>query len=151
MAGAPVSERRLRARVWLLDHLSPGVVARPFEWFFAALCLTSAATTSLRLAAGEASPPLPHAAAWFWVACLVVGALGMMCGLTSIRVTATGMHVVTRVPCYRFGLRLLLAASVVYAVADVTVGKWGPAVALALVAAACYVRLLTLAGREAAR
>lgn len=143
--------RRATIRLWLLDHLHAGLLARPAEWFLAFLCVLSGSTAVTRLAdSTSVEALLPSLIYRLWGLCLVVGGLGLLCGLSSIRGLPDGRHVVTRLPCYRLGLRLLGLATAVYATALVIVA--GAAAVFALPAilafsAMCGIRLLTLAGR----
>lgn len=140
-----------RFRLWLLAHLPEGVKAEPYAWFLALLCLVSGVPTVLRLSEpGPIQALLPPTLVTGWGACLIFGGLAMMCGLTSITSIPGGMHVVTRVPCYRLGLRLLGIASLVYAYAVASVVGMqglGLAVILVLFAATNGIRLMTLGGR----
>lgn len=140
-----------RVRLWLCAHLPRGLIVDPYGWFLALLCVLSGLPTMLGL--NEPSGIDALLPAWLvlgWGACLTIGGLGLLCGLTSIRGSRDGYHVVTRLPCYRLGLRLLAIASVVYAYAVASVAGWG-AVTLAAIllafAGANGVRLLTLGGR----
>jgi hypothetical protein len=136
-----------RARAWLLQALPAGLIARPMEWFIAVLCLIGGIT----IVAGIATPQsvaalLPRPIYLAWGGALILGGLGLTCGLTSYR-RAAGGWVVARVPCYRLGLRMLGLASGLYTLAILVVGGWNgvPAVVFtSSFALTCGVRLLTL-------
>jgi hypothetical protein len=140
----------MRLRLWLLDHLPDGLLAHPAEWFIAFLCAMSGISTLLGLTSPEAvERVLPTPVYALWGICLVAGSAAYACGLSSIRFTATGTYVVTRVSCYRLGLRLLATASLVFAASILIVSGWdGSVLALLLFAAMCAIRLLVLGGRR---
>lgn len=138
---------------WLLDHLPAGIVARPSEWFLAILCSLS----GLTITTGLSNPGSVEALLWrpvyhAWGATLLVGGGALMCGLTSIRwVPDTERYLVTRVPCYRLGLKLLGLASLAYVVAILFAAGLNSAVAAAVTlafAAMCGVRLLTIGAKR---
>lgn len=141
-----------RIRLRLLDVLPDGVLARPGEWLLAILCFSG----GLPGLFGVARSPslydlLPFPFYRIWCLCLIIGGCGLMCGLSSIKILADGRHLVTRVPCYRLGLRLLMLASVVFAFALFWVAGWrGTFAALGptFFALFCFVRLLTFGGRR---
>jgi hypothetical protein len=136
-----------RLREWLLLNLPAGLLARPLEWFVAILCLVVGTT----IVTGVATPPsiaalLPRSVTLAWGVLLLMGGLGLTCGLTSYR-RAPGGWAIDRVACYRLGLRLLGLSSLVFTLAIVViVGMDGiPAAAYTLsFALSCGVRLLTL-------
>lgn len=141
-----------RVRLWLLQHLPVGLVAEPFAVFLALLCVISGLPTMLHLS--EPSPIealLPHSLVVGWGACLTIGGLAMLCGVFSIRTMPGGLqHVVTRVPVYRLGLRLLGISSLVYAYSVFSLPGWNAPILvtiLMLFSAVTGVRLLTLGGR----
>jgi hypothetical protein len=135
-------------RLWLLDHLPAGVIARPAEWFLAIVCLLSGPS----ILTGVSEPRsvaalLPREIYTMWGGVLLIGGLGLVCGLSSYRRTPGGHWTVTRVPCYRLGLRLLGLSALLYAGAQVIFGGWGGVFASSLTfifAAMCGVRLLTV-------
>lgn len=139
---------RLRhARLWLLEHLPAGVIARPIEWFVAILCLVSGATIVTGLATPQSvAVLLPDEVYLGWGVALVFGGLGLTCGLSSYRRVAGGW-VIARTPCYRLGLRLLGIASGLYTFAILYVGGWNGLPAAVFTTAftlTCAVRLLSL-------
>lgn len=132
---------------WLREHLPAGLLARPGEWFLAVLC----ALSGLTILTGAARPTsvarlLPPAIYIAWGACLVIGSASLACGLSSYR-RSPGGWLVTRVACYRLGLRLLGLSAALYAVVALYVAHLN-AVSAATFAVAfsgmCGIRLLTL-------
>lgn len=132
---------------WLREHLPTGLLARPGEWFLAVLCFLS----GVAILTGAARPKsvadlLPDAIFIGWGACLVIGSASLACGLSSYRRTPGGW-IVTRVPCYRLGLRLLGLSAGLYAVVLLYVAFRASVFAAAITiafAGMCGVRLLTL-------
>lgn len=144
-----------RIRPWLLEHLPAGVLNRPAEWFLAILCLLSGLPILTGLGRTSSVAALLYPPAYYaWGACLVFGGLGMICGLTSIRRrTLDGVteYVITRVPCYLLGLRLLCIASLVFTIAILIVAHLNGVVAAAVTlafAGMCGVRILVVGGRH---
>lgn len=139
-----------RVKGWLLAHLPAGLLARPAEWFLAILCLLSGPPILL----GRSTPRavhslLPPVIYSIWGGALVLGGLGLVCGLSSYRRSPAGWTV-TRVPCYRMGLRVLGLSATLYAATGLIVGRWDalPFAAITLsFAGMCAVRLLTLGAR----
>lgn len=136
---------------WLREHLPAGLLARPGEWFLAVLCILSGLTiltgASHSTSVARLLPPAIYIA---WGACLVIGGAGLCCGLSSYR-RSPGGWIVTRVPCYRLGLRLLGLASGLYATSMIWVGGANAIPAASITAAfagMCGVRLLSLGGSE---
>jgi hypothetical protein len=132
---------------WLRDKLPAGLLARPGEWFLATLC----ALSGLTILTGAARPTsvarlLPEPIYVTWGAVLVIGSASLACGLSSYR-RSPGGWIVTRVPCYRLGLRLLGSAAAMYAVSVLWVAHLS-AISAATFAVAfsgmCGIRLLTL-------
>ncbi len=146
-----VSRVAVTSRIWLLEHLPAGVLERPAEWFLALLSIVSG-TAGLLGPVDQASleatlPDLVHRG---WNLCLVVGGIALLSGLSSIRYTSPHAYVITRLPGYRLGCRLLGLASVVYPIALLSVsGAAGffPAMVTLTFALVFGVRLLTLGGR----
>ena len=144
---ARINQRINRARDWLVDNLPAGLLARPGEWFLAVLC----ALSGLTILTGAARPTsvarlLPDPIYFAWGACLVIGSASLACGLSSYR-RSPGGWIVTRVPCYRLGLRLLGLAAMLYAVVILYVAHLSAVFAAAVTIAftgMCSVRLLTL-------
>lgn len=137
-------------RQWFLRRLPAGVIARPAEWFLAIACSLS----GLTIITGLGTPSSVHALLWHpvyyaWGATLMLGSLALMCGLTSIHWLngPDQRYVITRTPCYRFGLRLLSLASLAYVVAVILAAGVNAPMAIFLplaFAAMCQVRLLTI-------
>jgi hypothetical protein len=117
------------------------------EWFVAITCLFG----GIGIVAGLATPQsvaalLPHPIYLAWGGALILGGLGMMCGLSSYR-RALGGWVIERTPCYRLGLRMLGLASGLYTAALFIFGGWNgtpAAMFISSFALTCGVRLLTL-------
>lgn len=140
-----------RLRHWLVEHLPAGLLARPGEWFLASLCCLSGLTI---LAGGAESTSvarlLPQGVYLAWGACLVTGGVALTCGLSSYR-RSPGGWIVTRVACYRLGLRLLGLASALYAFSMLWVAQFNAVPAASITTAfsgMCGVRLLTLGTRR---
>lgn len=143
---------RDRIRIWLTTHLPAGLLWHPFEWFVAVLCVISG-TVALVWHVDSASLDalLPHPFLKVWGAALLVGAVALMRGLSSIRALSADRYVVTRVPAYRLGLRLLGLAVSVYIAALITFAGWSGVLASVVPAAfvaMCSIRLLSLGGRR---
>ncbi len=142
-----------RARIWMLDNLPPGVIERPAEWFLSMLSIVSG-LGGLFGPVEQASLQalLPDTVHRGWNLFLVVGGIAMLSGLSSIRyVPRRSGYVITRLPGYRLGCRLLGLASFVYAVALLIVSGFQafyPAMLTLAFGLVFSVRLLTLAGRE---
>lgn len=139
---------RLRSiRPWLIENLPTGLLARPAEWFLAVLCFLSGVTILTGVSHSEsAARVLPQGIYVAWGACLVIGGAGLSCGLSSYRRTPGGWKV-TRVPCYRLGLRLLGASSGAYSACLIVTAGWAatlPASIATAFCAMCIIRLLTL-------
>lgn len=132
---------------WLRNNLPAGLLARPGEWFLASLCSLS----GLTILTGAAQPTsvarlLPEPIYVAWGACLVIGSASLACGLSSYR-RSPGGWIVTRVPCYRLGLRLLGLSALLYAVSILYVAHLTAVFAASFAVAfsgMCGVRLLTL-------
>lgn len=140
-----------RARIWAIERLPDGVVARPGEWLLALFCVLGGLRAVAKLGASPAlTELLPFPLYRLWGACLLFGGLALVCGLTSIRIIGD-RHVVTRVPCYKLGLRLLMLASATYSASLIWVA--GPRAVDAalfplLFALFCLVRLMVFGGRR---
>lgn len=139
--------RPSRIADWLREHLPVGLLARPGEWFLAVLC----ALSGLTILTGAARPTsvarlLPEPIYVAWGACLVIGSASLACGLSSYR-RSPGGWIVTRVPCYRLGLRLLGLSALLYAFTILYVSHMSAFFAAAVTVSfsgMCGVRLLTL-------
>lgn len=139
-----------RARLWLLAHIPAGIIARPAEWFLAFLCIVSGIPILTDTAQPEPiAALLPSIVYYVWGACLTLGGVGMICGISSYRRSPDGWTIL-RVSCYRLGFRLLGMASALYAVVILVAVGWD-AVFQAFITMAfslmCAIRLLTL-GRD---
>lgn len=136
-----------RAADWLREHLPAGLLARPGEWFLAVLC----ALSGLTILSGAARPTsvarlLPDPMYIAWGTCLVIGSASLACGLASYR-RSPGGWIVTRVPCYRLGLRLLGLSAALFAASVLWVAQLnaiGSATFALAFSGMCGVRLLTL-------
>lgn len=128
---------------------------QPFELLLAVMCLISSVSTLLG-APSDRSALYRLLPFWFvqtWALTLLIGSLALICGASSA-VDLNGRIVIRRVPCYRFGLRLLGAGSLVYGatlflaagVAALTVGP----IIFAL-SAACYIRHADITKRSRTR
>lgn len=136
-------------RIWLLAHLPAGVIARPAEWFLAVLLTLSGITT----VTGLSEPPsveklLWHPVYYGWGACLLLGGIAMISGLSSAQwIGGTDRYVITRVAIYTLGLRLLGLTSLAYTCAILAAGGWNgiPLACITLAfSAMCGIRLLTI-------
>lgn len=145
-------ERWISARIWLLRRIPAGFLWHPFEWFVAILCVASGLATLF----GGAEPDsmrtlLPDPFLKAWGVMLMVGALALVSGLSSIQAVSADRYVVTRVPSYRLGLRLLAITTTVY-IGAIVVYVGTPALPASVIPAAfvlmCGVRLLALGGRR---
>lgn len=136
-----------RYRSWLVENLPAGLLARPGEWFLAVLCFLS----GLTILTGAARPTsvarvLPEPIYIAWGACLVIGSASLACGLSSYH-RSPGGWIVTRVPCYRLGLRLLGSSAGLYATSALWFAQMNAVFAASVTLAfsgMCGVRLLTL-------
>jgi len=142
-----LGQRTASQRDWLIEHLPAGLLARPGEWFLAVLCFLS----GLTILTGAGRPTavarlLPEPIFITWGVCLVIGSASLACGLSSYR-RSPGGWIVTRVPCYRLGLRLLGLSALLYAFVILYVAQMAAVFAAAITisfAGMCGVRLLTL-------
>lgn len=137
-------------RVWLYHRLPPGVLWHPAEWFLSFLCaLSGVVTLSTPVRSNTLESLLPETPYRIWGAFLVLGAFALARGLSSIRWLDFERYVITRVPAYRLGLRLLGIAVAVYVAAlFIFAGLAGfvaSVVPLAFVGM-CVVRLISLGG-----
>lgn len=144
--------RRERARLWLLRRMPASLLWHPFEWFMAGLCVVSGIGYLFGPVESDSLQALlPAPFLKLWGCTLLLGAVALASGLSSIRAISADRYVVTRVPAYRLGLRLLGLAVSVYIGALYLFAHWAgvPAsvVPLAFVAM-CGVRLLALGGRR---
>lgn len=149
---------RIKARRQRVGNLRDRLVARlpaglrylTAEWLLALLCAVSGL---LFLFAGIDSNSLinvlPAPLYTLWGVMLVVGAFALGGGLTSVT-EVKGRYVITRVPIYKLGLRLLGSANLVYALSlalisgtEATVALIGPVA----FAAMCGIRLLTVGAK----
>jgi hypothetical protein len=141
-----------RVRRWLRHHLPAGLLWHPFEWFCTFMCAVSGiATVATPVESPSVEALLPEGFYRAWGGLLIIGAFAMARGLSSIRRTPDGGHyVVTRVPAYRLGLRLLATTVGVFIIAIYGYAGWDglPASALPLAfVAACAGRLLAMDDR----
>lgn len=139
-------------RVWLYHHLPAGLLWHPAEWFLAFLCATSGAITlSTGVRSSTLEELLPAIPYRIWGGFLVVGSLALGRGLSSIRWVDSDRYVMTRVPAYRLGLRLLGFAVALYVAALYIYAGWDGLIAsivpLAFVGMT-VVRLVRLGGPD---
>lgn len=143
--------RRSRARLWLIRHLPSGMIYHPAEWLFASLCAISGVRVVFWGAeSASLEALLPPPLYFVWGLMLTIGAIAHMSGLLSIRAVGSDRYVVTRVPAYRLGLRLLGASTSMYAAAlMIYAGQAGLLAAVFPLAFSgmCGLRLLALGGR----
>lgn len=141
-------------RVWLYHHTPAGLLWHPFEWFMAFLCgFSGTVTLSTGVRSTALEQLLPETPYRIWGGFLVIGAFALARGLSSIRWLDFERYVVTRVPAYRLGLRLLGFAVALYVAA---LYLYAPAIGPAFVAsvvplafvAACVLRLITIGGPD---
>lgn len=144
--------RRERIRLWLLRKTPASLLWHPFEWFMAGLCAISGVATLVRPVESQSlNALLPSPFLKVWAIALILGAVALGRGLSSIRAVSADRYVVTRVPAYRLGLRLLgLAVSIYIAALIHYAGAAGALASLvpAAFVAMCGVRLLALGGRR---
>lgn len=138
-----------RARLWMLMNLPAGMVVRPLEWFLAVVCAFSGLLILTGLSEPRsASALLPEPIYYLWGSALLVGSLFLICGLSSIRwLHIPDQSLVTRVPCYRLGLRLLGLSAGLLAIGQFAYVHWDalPSAGITLYfAVSCGIRLLTL-------
>lgn len=141
-----------RTRRWLLDHLPSSVLRHPAEFFIIFLLGTGGVPYLLGVTrSGSLSQLLPEYLVRGWGAALTVGAIFLLCGLTSVRVDAANRELIARPACYKLGLRLMIAAGMIYGTA--LLFTVGPRALLAvsavfIFAGYCAVRLLVISGSE---
>lgn len=147
-----MSDRWFNARIWLLKKIPAGFLWHPFEWFMAGACaIAGVASMTGHVESDSLRALLPLVFLRLWGLALLIGSAALGSGLSSIRAVSADRYVITRVPAYRLGLRLLALAVVVYIGALVLYA--GTAAVLASVTPAafvamCGVRLLSLGGRR---
>jgi hypothetical protein len=142
-------------RVWLYHHIPPGLLWHPAEWFLSFLCaLTGTISLTTGVRSGTLDQLLPAAPYRIWSAFLIIGAVALGRGLSSISWHESHQYVVTKVAPYRLGLRLLglavalyIAALYAYAGLDGFVASIVP---LAFVGM-CLLRLVALGGPDERR
>lgn len=139
-------------RVWLYHKLPPGLLWHPGEWLLAFMCAFSGI---LNLTTGVRSDSLmnllPETAYRVYSVILVVGALALASGLSSIKWLDYKAYVVTRVPAYRFGLRLLGFAVALFVAALWIFAGWKGFTASVIPVAfigMCVLRLIALGGPD---
>jgi hypothetical protein len=140
-----------RARLWVLDHLPNGVKYQPAEWALSLLLMFAGITNILGVRTSSAIEVLPTPVYYAWAGMLVIGGATLAVGLASTR-RAGDNYVVTRVPAYRLGLRLIGATEVVYILvlcfSTAGAGAIQASIGPMVVAILCGVRLLTIGGRQ---
>lgn len=149
---APSRVRLEPLRVWLYHHIPAGLLWHPAEWFLSFLCaLSGTLTLTVGVRSNTLEQLLPETPYRVWGGLLIVGAVALGRGLSSIRWAPGNRYFVTRVAAYRLGLRLLglsvalyIAALYVYAG---TAGFIASIVPLAFVGM-CLLRLIALGGPD---
>jgi hypothetical protein len=142
-------------RVWLYHHVPAGLLWHPAEWLLAVLCTFSgvvALTTDVR--SDSLTRLLPEIPYKIYSALLIVGAFALARGLSSIRWINSDRYVITRVPPYRLGLRLLGLNVGIFIVALFGYAGWGGIMASILPIAfigMCSLRLIQIGGPDARR
>lgn len=140
-------------RVWLYHHLPPGLLWHPGEWLLAFMCANAGIVTLVTpVRSGSLEQLLPESAYRTWGALLVIGAFALARGLSSIRQLDFERYVVTRVPAYRLGLRLLgfsvaLFVAALYIYAGFVASFVASIVPMAFVGM-CVLRLISLGGPD---
>lgn len=133
-------------------HVPEPLRYQPFELLLAFMCLVSGTSTLLG-APNERSAVVRVLPEWFlhsWALVLVLGGLALICGASSA-VQLDGRVIIRRIACYRFGLRLLGAASLIYgATLFIAAGLAAFTVAPIVLAfsLACYVRHADITARS---
>lgn len=142
-----------RIRIWLLEHVPAGVLERPAEWFLGLLSIVSGFGGLFgpveQASLEDLLPDLVHRG---WNVALILGGVALLSGLSSIRyVPRQRGYVITRLPGYRLGCRLLGIASYAYAGALLWSSGYAgffPAMVVLVFGLVFTVRLLTLKGRD---
>lgn len=141
-----------RIRPWLLAHLPAGVKSLSAEWFLAILCLLTGQAILTGVGRSSSVELLLYPVAYYlWSACLLVGGLALISGLSSIRQVSDSEYVIRRTPVYLLGLRLLGTAAFFYAVAVLIINGWDAIVSAAVTlafAGLCAVRILVVGGKR---
>ena len=145
-----------RARVWLYHRIPAGLLWHPAEWLLALMCtFTGVLTLATGVRSDSLEGVLPETPYKIYAALLIVGAFALARGLSSIRwVNNFDRYVVTRVPAYRFGLRLLGLNVGIFVVALFLYAGIGGFMAAILPVAflgMCALRLIQLGGPDARR
>lgn len=148
-----IIDRLQLVRIWLIKHMPAGVLERPAEWFLSILSIVSGFGGLFGpIEQASLQALLPEVVHRGWNATLIVGGFAMLSGLSSIRYIPDRMgYVITRLPGYRLGCRLLGLASYVYAGALLWVSGFAgffPAMVVLVFGLVFSIRLLTLKGRE---
>lgn len=142
-------------RVWLYHHLPAGLLWHPAEWLLAFMCaVTGIGTLATGVRSDSLAQLLPETPYKVYAAMLVVGAIALAGGLSSIRWVNFDRYVITRVPAYRLGLRLLGFAVALFVLALCLYAGWGgftaSSIPLAFVGM-CLLRLIQIGGPDARR
>jgi hypothetical protein len=139
-------------RVWLYHRLPPGLLWHPGEWLLAFMCCFAGITGLVSgVRSDSLSSLLPEGPYKVYSLLLVVGAVALAFGLSSIRWLDYKAYVVTRVPAYRLGLRLLgLNVSLFVAGLWIVLGWAGFFASVIPVAfiGMCILRLIALGGPD---
>jgi hypothetical protein len=141
--GVPDQRPRRSPSVRLVSRLPVWVRQQPIDAMFALLGIPSGLAALIGPAKSRAlTQVLPHWVVVLWGACLVIGCVCYLIGLTSMR-EHEGRLVVTRLPVMAFGLQILSPAALVYGTAIIAVSGWAGVLAswpLAVAAAATWIR-----------
>jgi hypothetical protein len=134
---------------WLLARLPAGLTERPAEWFLSVLSVVSGIGGLLGpVEQASLQALLPDAVHRGWNLALLIGGIALMSGLSSIRhVPGVSAYVITRLPGYRLGCRLLGLASYAYSGALLWVSGFDgfyPAMLTLAFALVFTLRLITL-------
>ena len=142
-------------RVRLYHHIPAGLLWHPGEWLLACMCVFSGVVTvTTGVRSDSLAQLLPEVPYRIYGAVLIVGALALASGLASIRWVKFERYVVTRVPAYRLGLRLLGLNVGLYVIALYVYAGWKGLPASILPVAfvgMCALRLIALGGPDARR
>lgn len=135
-------------RIWLLKVLPDGLLLHPFEWFVAVLCVFSGiATVFAQVQSSALEATLPLILYRIWGALLVIGGTALLVGVMSIKGN-DHKYVITRVPAYKLGLRLLAISTSVYCACLIYYAGFGAAVTACVLPVAfiltCGIKLLFL-------
>lgn len=143
------------ARVWLYHHLPTTLLWHPAEWLLAFMCaVVGVVTLTTPVRSDSLQQLLPETPYRIYGAVLVIGAFALVRGLSSIRRVDFDRYVITRVPAYRLGLRLLALNVSLFVIGLVFYARWGGLLAsifpIAFVGM-CLCKLVKLGGPDERR